>query len=175
MNKKSKNALLLVVLLAIVGIAVGYAALSQELVLTGTATVKGIDDWKVHFADTSAVKRTSDTGVTDNTFKLENDKLKGTFAATLEPGAWVEYKVVVVNDGTIKAKASGAPKVEGEGTYTTCTVTQNSVANELSLNSGSDEYTVRIEASANNVAATSVDEAWTVTFDYAQVTNQGSN
>lgn len=175
MNKKSKNALLLVVLLAIVGIAVGYAALSQELVLTGTATVKGLNDWKVHFADTSAVKGSSVTGVANNTFKLDDDKLSGTFAATLEPGAWVEYTVVVVNDGSIKAKANGDPAVDGDGTYTTCTVTQNSVGNELSSGSGSDVYTVRIEASEDNVAATSVDEAWTVTFDYVQVTNEGSN
>ncbi len=175
MNKKSKNALLLVVLLAIVGIAVGYAALSQELVLSGTATVKGLSDWKVHFADTSAVKGSSVTGVVDNTFALNSDKLEGTFAATLEPGAWVEYNVVVVNDGSIKAKASGDPKVEGQGTYTTCTVTPNSVGNELSSGSGSDEYTVRIEASENNVAATEVQEEWTVTFDYVQVTNDGSN
>lgn len=175
MNKKSKNALLLVVLLAIVGIAVGYAALSQELVLNGTATVKGLSDWKVHFADTSAVKKTSDTGVTNNTFTLNDGELSGTFAATLEPGAWVEYNVVVVNDGSIKAKANGVPEVDGQGTYTTCTVTQTSVGNELSLNSGSDVYTVRIEASKDNFADTQVSEAWKVTFDYVQVTNQGSN
>ena len=84
-------------------------------------------------------------------------------------------KVVVVNDGTIKAKANGVPAVDGDGTYTKCTVTQNSVANELSSGSGSDEYTVRIEASKDNVAATQVEEKWTVTFDYVQVTNQGSN
>lgn len=175
MNKKSKNALLLVVLLAIVGIAVGYAALSQELVLTGTATVKGMNDWKVHFADTSAVKATSSAGVTNNTFKLNDNELSGTFAATLEPGAWVEYKVVVVNDGSIKAKVNGVPKVEGQGTYTTCTVTQTSVGNELSSVSGSDVYTVKIQASENNVADTQVSETWKVTFDYVQVTNQGSN
>ena len=175
MNKKSKNALLLVVLLAIVGIAVGYAALSQELVLNGTATVKGLNDWKVHFADSSAVKGSSVTGVVSNTFALDSDKLEGTFAATLEPGAWVEYTVVVVNDGSIKAKANGDPAVVGGGTYTKCTVTQNSVGNELSLNSGSDVYTVKIEASEDNVAATEVQEEWTVTFDYVQVTNEGSN
>lgn len=175
MNKKSKNALLLVVLLAIVGIAVGYAALSQELVLSGTATVKGLNDWKVHFADTSAVKATSDAGVVNNSFALEDDELSGTFAATLEPGAWVEYKVVVVNDGSIKAKVNGVPKVEGQGTYTTCTVAQTSVGNELSLNSGSDEYTVKIQASGDKVADTQVSETWKVTFDYVQVTNQGSN
>ena len=175
MNKKSKNALLLVVLLAIVGIAVGYAALSQELVLSGTATVKGLNEWKVHFADSSAVKGSSVTGVVANNFALNSDKLSGTFSATLEPGAWVEYNVVVVNDGTIKAKASGDPDIEGQGTYTTCTVTENSVGNELSAGSGSDVYTVRIEASADNVAATEVQETYTVTFDYAQVTNEGSN
>lgn len=175
MNKKSKNALLLVVLLAIVGIAVGYAALSQELVLNGTATVKGLSDWKVHFDDSSAVKGSSVTGVTNNTFKLNDDELSGTFAATLEPGAWVEYKVVVVNEGSIKAKVNGVPKVEGQGTYTTCTVAQTSVGNELSLNSGSDEYTVKIQASEDKVADTQVSETWKVTFDYVQVTNQGSN
>ena len=175
MNKKSKNALLLVVLLAIVGIAVGYAALSQELELNGTATVKGLNEWQVHFADTSAVKATSNTGVTNNTFKLNDDELSGTFAATLEPGAWVEYNVVVVNDGTIKARASGEPEVVGQGTYTTCTVTQTSVGNELSSGSGSDVYTVKIQASEDNVADSEVKEEYTVKFDYAQVTNAGSN
>lgn len=40
MKRKSKNLLVLIVLLAIIGIAVGYAALSQTLTLKGTAVLK---------------------------------------------------------------------------------------------------------------------------------------
>ena len=102
MNKKSKNVLLLVVLIAIIGIAVGYAALSQNLVLNGTATVKGASDWNVHFAEGTVVDANA-FGVTDPTISLAGDKLTGTFAATLEPGASVSYRVTVVNEGTIGA------------------------------------------------------------------------
>ena len=106
MNKKSKNVLLLVVLIAIIGIAVGYAALSQNLVLNGTATVKGASDWKVHFAE-GTVANADAHGVTDPKISLATDKLTGTFSATLEPGASVSYRVTVVNEGTIGAEYNG--------------------------------------------------------------------
>ena len=85
MNKKSKNALLLVVLLAIVGIAVGYAALSQNLVLTGTATVKGSSDWNVHFVNGTETALNG-KGAEGAKIAINEGDLTGTFSAAFEPG-----------------------------------------------------------------------------------------
>ena len=175
MNKKSKNVLLLVVLIAIIGIAVGYAALSQNLVLNGTATVKGASDWKVHFKD-SAVINPNAQGVTDPTISLDADQLKGTFAATLEPGASVSYRVTVVNDGSIRAKYNGYEVVEtNETDYVSCVVTPVSTTSVLVGGESAPvhEFTVTLTCDdMENLPAASVTETFTVDFEYVQEPKQ---
>ena len=48
-RKNSKNIILVILLLVVVGMAVGYAALSQALVINGTANVSA--EWKIIFTD----------------------------------------------------------------------------------------------------------------------------
>ncbi len=169
MNKKSKNVLLLVVLIAIIGIAVGYAALSQNLVLNGTATVKGASDWNVHFAEGTVVNADAQ-GVTDPTISLATDKLSGTFAATLEPGASVSYRVTVVNDGSIGAQfneCTVTPAVENG--YVTCEVTPGDVDSVLVNGEEVHEFTVTLTCKdMENLPADSVTEEFTVNFEYVQ-------
>lgn len=175
MNKKSKNVLLLVVLIAIIGIAVGYAALSQNLVLNGTATVKGASDWNVHFADSAVVNATAQ-GVTDPTIALAGDNLSGTFSATLEPGASVSYNVTVVNDGTIGAQFNEytvTPAIE-DG-YVTCEVTPGDVASILTNGVPAHEFTVTLTCDdMEQLPAESVTETFTVNFEYVQEAKQGN-
>lgn len=175
MNKKSKNVLLLVVLIAIIGIAVGYAALSQNLVLTGTATVKGASDWKVHFANGTVVNANA-MGVTDPTIVLAGDQLTGTFGATLEPGASVSYKVTVVNDGTIGAKYNGfTVDPESETNYVSCEVTAGSTDSILVNGVAAHEFTVKLTcADMATLPADEVTETFTVDFEYLQDTRQGN-
>lgn len=176
MNKKSKNALLLVVILAIVGIAVGYAALSQELVLEGTATVKGSSDWNVHFADETTTTP-SEVGASNAIISLDSNKLEGTFSATLEPGGSVAYEVSIVNDGTIAAVAQ-TPVVEGEAEYAKCTVQE--VGDTTSDLIGDTVHTYRVTLSCDAVDSTDdlptseVEETFTVKFNYVQKTS-GTN
>ena len=169
MNKKSKNVLLLVVLIAIIGIAVGYAALSQNLVLNGTATVKGASDWNVHFAEGTVVNEDA-VGVTDPTISLDEDKLEGTFAATLEPGASVSYRVTVVNDGSIGAKYNGSTVVENNANdYVTCEVTEVSTTSVLVNGEEVHEFTVTLTCDdMATLPADSVTESFTVNFEYVQ-------
>lgn len=169
MNKKSKNVLLLVVLIAIIGIAVGYAALSQNLVLNGTATVKGASDWKVHFKDESVVNADA-VGVTNPTISLAGDQLSGTFGATLEPGASVSYKVTVVNDGSIGAKFNGFEVVENNANdYVSCVVTPGSTTSILAGGDETHEFTVTLTCKdMENLPADSVTETFKVNFEYLQ-------
>ena len=48
-RKNSKNVILLVLLVVVVGMAVGYAALSQALVINGTANITA--EWKILFTE----------------------------------------------------------------------------------------------------------------------------
>ena len=41
MNKKTRNIIIIVAILLVVGMAVAYAAISQTLTINGTARVKG--------------------------------------------------------------------------------------------------------------------------------------
>lgn len=176
MNKKSKNALLLVVILAIVGIAVGYAALSQELVLTGTATVKGSSDWNVHFADETTTTP-SEVGASNATISLDSNKLEGTFSATFEPGGSVAYEVSIVNGGTIAAVAQ-APVVEGEANYAKCTVQEVGDTTSDLIDDTVHTYKVTLSCDAvdstDDLPTSEVKETFKVKFNYVQKTS-GTN
>lgn len=172
MNKKSKNVLLLVVLIAIIGIAVGYAALSQSLVLKGTATVKGASEWSVHFKD-GKVERTSDVGVSDETIVIDTtDGLTGTFGATLEPGASVSYRVTVINDGSIGAVYQNYEVTDTNTTdYVTCEVSKATDGDVLAIN-GTHDFLVTLSCKEmDNLPADEVTESFTVTFNYSQEVN----
>lgn len=165
MKKKSKNLLLLIVLLAIIGIAVGYAALSQQLTLNGTATLKS-NDWNVHFVDSSATVTKNSPTYNDATISLDSGLLKGTFAATLAPGEEVVYNVKVVNEGAIKATAT-APTVTGETTNIKCTVTPTQTTQIA--DGGTHDYTVTLRCNEMDKLPDADEKAEVVvTFNYNQ-------
>jgi len=88
-------------LLAIILMTIGYAALSQELQITGTA---GIDaDWNVEIT----------TIALDDSYRIDQVTMPDYTATTatfninlLEPSAFAEYRVEINNNGTIDAKVS---------------------------------------------------------------------
>lgn len=176
-NKKSKNILLLVILLAIIGIAVGYAALSQNLVLNGTGTVAGSDAWNVHFTKETVINplpSVDDDGVYDQSIVIDDGLLQGTFSATLEPGASVTYTVNIVNDGTIHAVADGNPTItkSADSTeYISCTVTPATAhTTELYQGSGNTHtYDVTLTcADMETLPSDTAKATFTVDFDYVQ-------
>lgn len=176
-NKKSKNILLLVVLLAIVGIAVGYAALSQNLYLNGTGTVAGSSAWNVHFTQETAMDplpTVEDDGVYDQTIAIDSGLLTGTFSATLEPGASVTYTVNIVNDGTIHAIADGDPIITPGADNTehiTCTVSPSTAhTTELYQGSGNTHtYDVTLTcADMDELPTETATATFKVDFNYVQ-------
>lgn len=179
MKKKSKNLLLLIVLLAIIGIAVGYAALSQNLFLNGTGTVSGSSAWNVHFTQETSMSplaTVTDDGVYDQTISIDSTNLQGTFSATLEPGASVEYTVNIVNDGTIHAIAQdGNNMIVTPGADNTefihCTVAPvNDISTELYQGS-ENTHTYKVTLNCDDMDALPTETAtatFKVDFNYVQ-------
>ena len=100
MNKKTRNIIIIVAILLVVGMAVAYAAISQTLTINGTARVKGnvgviITNISESGSFTAEGTDTTATSFTDTT---------ATFDATLsEPGETATYIVTVQNKGNVEA------------------------------------------------------------------------
>ena len=125
MKKNRKNGLVVaIVMLLLVGISVGYAAISTTLNINGTSSIGGTT-WDVHFEN---VKVSSGSVTATTAAKVETDTTKVTYAVTLsQPGDYYEFTVDVKNAGTLAAKLSAVPTLSGVSTaqdvYTNYTVT----------------------------------------------------
>lgn len=176
-TKKTKNLLILIVLIAIVAIAVGYAAMAQNLTLNGTVNTLSAAEWNVHFVNGSATMSPAASEVHDDvydqTFTLDSGLLSGTFTATLAPGASIEYTVQVINDGKLHAKVGEEATITGEGNGITCTVEKTasptSENGELFTGNGTDTYKITVScADSVTLPATATTANITVTFHYVQ-------
>lgn len=118
-KKKSHNVLVALVIL-LLGISIGYAALTTTLVINGESTIKKVV-WNIHFANT----RTEDGSVSINTANGEkaayipnSEETRVEYKVALQrPGDYYEFTVDVVNDGTLDAKISSRPTLLGTDGY----------------------------------------------------------
>ena len=88
-------------------ISVGYAFLSTQLTINGTATVKN-NSWNVHFANIVPNANNSVASV-DTAPTLSNNNTTVTWEVSMDtPGQIYEFNVDVVNEGTIDAMVNTA-------------------------------------------------------------------
>lgn len=168
-TRKNKKLLIILVLLVLLGVAVGYAALSQTLTINGTARI--VTDWNVVF---TSIELANASGATqaESTPSKDNDT-SVTFNVTLEkPGSYAEYTIVVENKGTIDAKLSAITNLDTinntEPKDIVYSITGPEVGSELAA-SATATYTVRVEWSSDSEEIPTVKtKTATITLDYVQ-------
>ena len=97
-NKKKKDILIIVMLVAVVCMSSAFAMLSQKLEVSGAGTVKG--NWDVEITDLEAIA----TQGNGNSLSASSDLTVATLVAELtQPGDSVTYNVTVENKGNIDA------------------------------------------------------------------------
>lgn len=102
MKDKRRNKILLLILL-ILGISIGYAALATTLKINGTTHVGG-NVWDVHWANVGDIQKSNATTVTTAAAVDQSDNTKVGFNVSLnEPGDYYEFQVDAVNAGTLDA------------------------------------------------------------------------
>lgn len=103
-NKKVLYGLVaLALVLSVVGISIGFAAMSKDLTINGSAEVVPAS-WDIKFKDLSSPTITGDAEVTTAP-TITSDTHIGNYAVKLtKPGDSVTYTFKVANDGTIDAK-----------------------------------------------------------------------
>lgn len=101
-KNKKKNIILVVLIVLILGMAVGYAAFSQTLTINGTANISS--EWDIHFKSITEGTMTGATSVSGFP-KVETNTTTATFQVNLAyPGATATYVVEVENGGSVAAK-----------------------------------------------------------------------
>ena len=97
-NKRDNKTKYLLILLLL--IAVGYAAIATTLKINGTSTIKSAK-WDVYWENPHVI----DGSVTNTAPTLSESDTKATFDVTLnEPGDYYEFTIDAVNNGSLDAK-----------------------------------------------------------------------
>lgn len=130
-NKKILYGLVaLALVLSVAGISIGFAAMSTDLTINGSAEVVPAS-WDIKFKDLSSPTITGDAEVT-TTPTITSDTHIGNYAVKLtKPGDSVTYTFKVANDGTIDAKLTdfikATPTFTGTGATASAdaTIVQN--------------------------------------------------
>ncbi len=177
-KKEKKNYVIIAILLLVVGISIGYAALSATLNITGNTTI-GKSSWDVHFENlqvtTGSVEATTEAAV-------DGQKTNINYTVTLEkPGDFYEFTVDVKNGGTIPAKIATTPTLAGLSTdqkvYTNYTATYSDgtpvQANDALASGAKKTLKVRVEYNKNVAADQLPTEPQNVELTFAMNFIQG--
>ena len=98
-NRKGRYTLAILLLL-VVGISIGYSALTSSLDITGTTTINK-SSWDIHFDNLTT---TSGGVVAEKEAQVDTTKTVIDYTITLsEPGDFYEFTVDIVNNGSIDA------------------------------------------------------------------------
>ncbi len=166
MKKKNKNLLLIVLVIAVFGMAIGYAALSQALTINGTANVTA--DWDVKI---TGIEEGTLTGATTNGTLAYTDET-ATFSVDLAyPGATATYQVTVKNEGNIDAILGDIGGITEANAAAPTSVTYSiDAAKDDALNAGATKvYNVTVEwARTDTTIPTTTTKTATITLPYSQ-------
>ena len=165
-RKNSKTLILLILLLVIVGMAVGYAALSQALQINGTANITS--QWKITF---TSIEEGKMLGAETNTAPSYTATTATFDVNLLYPGASAQYKLTVENQGSIDAKLLNIDGVESanQAAPTDITYSINAKADDSLPSGAKKEYIVTVtwNADATTIPETKTKTA-TITLNYEQ-------
>lgn len=139
MQEKTKNVLLVVLIVGLVSMTVAYAALSTTLTISSSAKVAA-SKWDIEFANLQNVTVTTGTGGATNTAEIVTPAtidnatkitISGLQVKFKQPGDTVRYTFDVVNKGDIDAKLTGFTL--GAATTENSNITYSLTCNSISM------------------------------------------
>lgn len=100
--EKERKIKSLILIVAVLGLGIAFAALSSSLTINGSAKAQG-GSWNIHFAKTldMPTQTTGDASFTEPT--LSDTSILGFKAIVTKPGDSVTYYFDIVNSGTVDA------------------------------------------------------------------------
>jgi len=102
-ERKIKTLSLVALVVAVLGLTVAFAALSQTLTINGSASVNAAE-WDIHFENLETYAQGNAS--VDKTPVLQSTTITDMNFTITKPGEYAEIFVDIVNNGTINAKIS---------------------------------------------------------------------
>lgn len=167
--KNKKNILIGALLVVVVAMSVGYAAMAQQLTINGSANFEDVQ-WKIAFK-----KIVLDSANTEGATEESEPTIVGTTASfdvkLAYPGAKATYKIKVKNEGTINAYLKDITGVDEANsaapTDIKYTVTGISVNDTLNT-TVEKEFTVTVEWLDTDSISTNTSKTATIYLNYEQ-------
>ena len=138
-KKEKKNILIGGLLVAIIAMAVGYAALAQQLTINGTAQVSST--WDVKFTNITEGTASNSTGAASTATNKTPAVISGGTTATFDvafqtPGDTMEYDITVTNNGSLDAKLANVVTTVTDGSDSPVSITEaNGINYEITYGS----------------------------------------
>ncbi len=101
-ERKVKALSLVALIIAVLGLTLAFAALSQTLTINGTASVNAAE-WDIHFENLSEPTITG-SAIVNNVPTFTGTEITDFDVSLTKPGDSVTYEFDIVNNGTIDAK-----------------------------------------------------------------------
>ena len=165
---KKRNYLVIALVVVLLALAVGYAAFSQNLTITGTATAKG--DFDIVFVSPSVTPGTNDaTNNVVNTANLSDSNHKLTVTVTLtKPGDSETVNVYVKNNSSLTAaKITGITITPDTANSTTgVTLTENNPSYTFGVIQANLNATPFATTDANLAAKATTTSPYALTFTW---------
>lgn len=181
--KDSKTFVIVGLLIAIVVMSVGYAALGQKLTVNGTANIASDASWNVKIVSIEETGKSitpteidPSTSVGESTGTTLASNITGSTTASFDvtlnaPGDWAEFTVTVKNLGTIDAVLDALTFVTGDQpAEIVYTVTPADASGATTLSpSNTETYVVKVswDESSEQIPEVKQKRA-TLTLDYVQ-------
>ena len=139
---KDKKKIIIGALCALITImAVGYALLSQQLRITGSAAITS--NWQVEI--TNITQKEKSTGATTNSTSYTATTANFNVGLT-SPGDYALYEVTVTNKGTLDAVLSAEPSVTtGNNTAITYELEGIKKGDKILKNNQTDTFTIKVQ------------------------------
>ena len=151
------------ILIAILALGIGYAAISAvTLNITGSGTISpDASNFNVHYTGTPTVTKSPSSITTTQT---HDGAQTGQFTITgmTKQGDTVEFTYTVINDSTTLAATLAAPVIATNSNSTYFTVSSSTASNSWAANGGTTTQTVTVTAAKT---PTSADETTSVTIN----------
>jgi len=116
-NEKSKNIMLVILLVSVVSLTIAYATLTQYLYINSQAVVSGASSsWDVRF--TAATCHATGNASITHDFDMDATNLQGLISRFNAPGDSIICDIKVTNNSVVNAKLSTYIVQDGTLTYT---------------------------------------------------------
>lgn len=102
-NEKTKNIMLAILAVCLISLTVVYATLSQDLKISGVATVKK-GEWNIHFTKLQTPKAEGDATAGKAVLNGDSTVITISDGAFSAPGDKITYEFDVINEGDIDAE-----------------------------------------------------------------------